>query len=866
MITRLNTQRLFFGFLLCVATVYIGGCVEHKGDVLGQATEAMHAGQFTNAEQLLSDNIADADSPAARDLSTLREIIRRIRVDYSLTPEQMLAKLKDYIPDVTADDVKRWTAAGELQYRTIDGNTCYFKREPSNLFRFCSEARDRRKDTGEPQPAGESFDLVSHVVSVLNRSIEERKDLVQPVRHQVTYSLRVNNDHSRVRKGATVRCWLPFPQEYRQQRDVKLISADPPTCLVAENGSAHRTLYFEQVIEDATQPPVFSATFEFTTYAFCPDLNPARARPYDSDSELYRTYTQERPPHITFTPELQQVVRQVVGDSGNPLANALRLYRWVCENISYCSEMEYSTIENISDKALSTRRGDCGVQGLLFITLCRAAGIPARWQSGWESLPNRCNMHDWAEFYVEPWGWLPADPSYGLQDHPDKRVQEFYCGHMDSYRMIVNLDYARELCPPKNSFRSEPNDFQRGEIEIDGHNLYFDEWQWTFDVHTVPVGGGINSMEEALDAVVPKAMHEGDVPGAVILVGKNVGGVYLTWQKAYGYKQLLPQPVPMTTDAIFGLASMTKPIATGTSLMLLSDWRKVDISNAVANYLPEFDTETKRDVTVKQLMTHMSGEQPYIHAGKRKEIEDQYGFPCRDALRRYVRELKLARKPGEAVVYSCLNAILASEVVRAVSGMEMSDFAAQNIFGPLGMVDTGFTPSESLDSRLVPSTRTDYGRGGGGFLLGQVHDPLAAAQGGVSGNAGLFSTAADLSRFAQMMLNGGELDGVRILKEETVKAMTSIQNPGGKSTNGSVNCKGLFWDIYCPHEGDTGLDAVYAYGHTGYTGTAIRIYPEAGVYAIVLTNRVHPDDSGKVNGLRRAVWQAVGQVLLSVEP
>jgi CubicO group peptidase (beta-lactamase class C family) len=214
--------------------------------------------------------------------------------------------------------------------------------------------------------------------------------------------------------------------------------------------------------------------------------------------------------------------------------------------------------------------------------------------------------------------------------------------------------------------------------------------------------------------------------------------------------------------------------------------------------------------------------------------------------------------------YSCLNAILAAEVVRAASGMELSDFAAEHVFAPLGMNDTGFRPSEAMRSRLVPTTESDYGRGPGGFLLGQVHDPLAAMQDGVSGNAGLFSTAADLSRFAQMMMGGGELDGVRILSPQTIEQMTSVQNCGAKNTKGLPDRRGLLWDIYQPDAGDRGVDSLYAYGHTGYTGTAIRFYPEQGVYVIALANRVHPDDTGTVARFRDVVWKTVGEVILAV--
>ena len=130
----------------------------------------------------------------------------------------------------------------------------------------------------------------------------------------------------------------------------------------------------------------------------------------------------------------------------------------------------------------TNRTGDCGIQGSVFITMCRVAGIPARWQTGWETKPVGWSMHDWSEIYIAPWGWLPADASYGVQKSDDPRIADFYLGHQDAYRMIVNLDYGRPLNPPKNSFRSEPADFQRGEVEIDGKNLYFDDWDYNITI------------------------------------------------------------------------------------------------------------------------------------------------------------------------------------------------------------------------------------------------------------------------------------------------------------------------------------------------------------------------------------------------
>jgi CubicO group peptidase (beta-lactamase class C family) len=256
------------------------------------------------------------------------------------------------------------------------------------------------------------------------------------------------------------------------------------------------------------------------------------------------------------------------------------------------------------------------------------------------------------------------------------------------------------------------------------------------------------------------------------------------------------------------------------------------------------------------------------------------------------------------MVYSCLNAILCGEVVEALSGQPLDQFATERIFKPLGMKESGFCRLASPDSttghpergegsgdadggepdssivallrndsgRFVPSTKAEWGRGAGGFLQGQVHDPLAAMQAGVSGNAGLFSTAADLSRFAQMMLNGGELDGVRILEQGTIREMTSVQNPGAKNVKGQPAPRGLLWGVYdaalskeptSPHRDSLSAEPC-AYGHTGYTGGAMRMYPEQGVYVIALTNRVHPDDSGKVEEFRRQVWTTVGRLLMDV--
>jgi CubicO group peptidase (beta-lactamase class C family) len=336
----------------------------------------------------------------------------------------------------------------------------------------------------------------------------------------------------------------------------------------------------------------------------------------------------------------------------------------------------------------------------------------------------------------------------------------------------------------------------------------------------------------------------------------------VTWQKAYGWKQQQPQRVPMPGNAIFDLASMTKPIATGTSLMMLIEQDRVALEDPVGKFLPDFSGVGKEDVTVRHLMTHTSGLPPYVDAAVQKRIQEEAGFPCPAATRQLIRSMPLARPPGKTTVYSCLNAILCAEIVQAVSGEPLDRFAVEQIFAPLAMHSTGFNLPTTRREQLVPSTRAAHGRGADSFLLGQVHDPLAAMQAGVSGNAGLFSTAADVSRFAQMMLNGGALDGCRLLKAQTIRDMTRVRNAGAMNRQGARDRRGLLWDLYAAETGHPSAAAVSAYGHTGYTGTALRIYPDPGVYVIALTNRVHPDDSGQVGAFRKAVWETIEKVLI----
>jgi transglutaminase-like putative cysteine protease len=489
-------MRLRIAFVACGLTLLafnLCGSIVAKqtDDDKAQIKALIDKGDFKAAEKRLQAEISDPSAPITSEPAIQLEVLRRTRSDYALTEKDLLAEIRKEIPDATQADVDRWRKAGDFQFRVIDGETRYFRRTAGNLFRVDEEAKKRQKEAKKDakKDAAKKFNTTDFIKKLVKLSESSESPEVFPVKHVVYYTLTLHPDNPRVKPGAVVRAWLPFPQEYRQQKDVKLVRSDPPATKISSPSSPQRTVFFEQTITDASKPPRFDIVVEYHTSAYCPKLDPAKVQPYDMKSATYRQYTAERPPHILFTPEVKELAREIVGKETNPLEKARSIFRWISKNVTWVAEQEYSIIPSLSVKGLTARRGDCGVQGTSFITLCRAAGVPARWQSGWQLKPGELNMHDWAEIYIEPWGWLPADASWGMMKSDDPAVRDFFCGHIDPYRLIVNLDYSRTLDPPKQSFRSEPIDFQRGEVEIDGHNLYFDEWDYKFDVKTTPSMG-----------------------------------------------------------------------------------------------------------------------------------------------------------------------------------------------------------------------------------------------------------------------------------------------------------------------------------------------------------------------------------------
>jgi CubicO group peptidase (beta-lactamase class C family) len=368
-----------------------------------------------------------------------------------------------------------------------------------------------------------------------------------------------------------------------------------------------------------------------------------------------------------------------------------------------------------------------------------------------------------------------------------------------------------------------------------------------------PEAVGMSSAGLALlDRIVTEAVARKDFPGAVLLVTHKGRVVY---RQAFGLSQWVPEERPLAADMIFDLASMTKPVATATSIMLLVERGQIRLWDRVRAYVPEFSVWygekgiPGEEARLYNLLTHTSGLPPYTDP---KEAAKKLGDPCTTAdLVGLIAGIPKEMPVGREFVYSCLNYITLAHIVHKVSGQTIDDFAAANIFKPLGMTRTFYRPPAALVDQCVPTEVID-----GRPLRGVVHDPLARLQGGVSGNAGLFSTADDLAVFAEMLLDGGIYGGVRILSPLSVARMTEIYPKVGDSG------RGLGWDIdtdYSNLRGD--LFGLGSYGHSGYTGTSIWIDPETRTAVILLTNRVHPNDKGDIIALRGKVANVVAAAI-----
>ncbi len=339
-----------------------------------------------------------------------------------------------------------------------------------------------------------------------------------------------------------------------------------------------------------------------------------------------------------------------------------------------------------------------------------------------------------------------------------------------------------------------------------------------------------------IEEITREGIAQNKMPGCVVCFGRHDRVAFL---QAYGQRQVQPEPLPMTVDTAFDLASLTKPVATATSIMQLCERGHIRLGQTAAEILPEFGTNGKEDITIEQLLLHQSGLIPD------NALADYEQGPAEAWLK--ICQLGLVAPVGQEFKYSDVNFIVLGEIVRRVTGQDLQAFTQENLFEPLGMNETGFVPPQNIRERSAPTEQR-----AGQWIQGEVHDPRAFLLGGVAGHAGLFSTASDLARYAQMMLNLGRGPTERrVLSPATIRRMT-------RAYPVSSGQRGLGWDKqtgYSSNKGD--LLSESAFGHGGFTGTVLWIDPQQDLFFVFLSNRVHPDGKGSVNSLAGRILNVI---------
>lgn len=483
--------------ILILALLLFCGCKNSATDfktILDEINSNLLSGKLNKAS-ILADSLSRISATEYQKwkADSIAQIIKRIPLDFRINEAQVTDQLQKRMGEkFSKDEMKRWEDMGWLEYRLIDGEKKYFSRAASNLLLISNFNLNRSERDSAIARSAEIIFRKNHTESIIMAS-EKKAVPVVPVEMKITYTITVEADA--VPEGETVRCWLPFPKENQsRQKDVYLLGVSNEDFTLAPDTSVHRTIYMENKAGKG-KPVVFMISYSYKSYGQFFEPSSMNVLPYNKKSELYRKFTAEQLPQICFTENVKQLADSITGTEKDPLEITRKIYYWFNQNIPWAGALEYSIMQNIPEYVLKHRKGDCGMQTFLFMSMLRYKGVPVKWQSGWMMPPESENLHDWCEIYYEGVGWVPADISYNLQYSNNQKTRDFYITGIDSYRLIVNDGISGDLYPMKKFIRSEPFDFQRGEVEWRGGNLYFDKWNYDMNIEYLPPSppkGGVN--------------------------------------------------------------------------------------------------------------------------------------------------------------------------------------------------------------------------------------------------------------------------------------------------------------------------------------------------------------------------------------
>lgn len=424
------------------------------------------SGDFEGAQKLIDLRLKKEIPTAMRKrLELEKEILKTLKGEYPYTFEQALKKMQDNIRDFTKEELIQLQEDSQADWILIDGNVHFNDSFYGSLILTREDLRERLINKEDDDNKNDEF---------LNKNIKETKtngDSSYFIHLKTT--LKLKEDSERV--GKKIRVYMPLPANC-QQNHIKIIKTIPEVTYIADEGFPSRTAYFETILEKNQE---FSVEYSYENHLKYNSPDPSAVAKEQPGFD-----TEEFEPHIMFTPYIKELAEEIIGEETNPLIKARKIYDYITQNVKYSYMRAYSTIINIPEYAALNLKGDCGVQALLFITLCRCVGIPAKWQSGLAVTPYHVGPHDWAQFYIEPYGWMYADPSFGGSAYRSGNTEKwnFYFANLDPFRMVANSEFQHEFDPPKKYWRHDPYDNQVGECEYEDEEIRREEFRIGFEL------------------------------------------------------------------------------------------------------------------------------------------------------------------------------------------------------------------------------------------------------------------------------------------------------------------------------------------------------------------------------------------------
>ena len=427
-------------------------------------------GDFESCEALIHQRMAE-DIPEALREKLRMELVQlaRMRRDYTVTPEEAERVLSENLRDFQPEELERLRRENVLDWIFVNGQVRYIHSFYPNLIKIRNDIAARQINPAAPPPGTlTEMELRDRIIA----GMQEHGCAICTMTLRASMELKLPPE----RLEETARVWLPYPIEGAQIKKVTLDSVSPAYTAMASNDAVQRTIYFEAPAECLQRVELIYTLENRMNYV---NLDPVKVTVEQPNFD-----TGEQLPHIAFTPYLRALAAELTAGEENPLKKARRIYDFLTQRVNYSYMRSYVSLPVIPEYCASRLRGDCGVQALTFVTLCRIAGIPARWQSGIYANENEAWSHDWAMFYVAPYGWLYADCSYGGAAWRDGAMERwnFYFGNLDPYRVVTTREFQGEFTPATQFLRSDPYDNQQGEVELSGGALPQSDWEGKAEV------------------------------------------------------------------------------------------------------------------------------------------------------------------------------------------------------------------------------------------------------------------------------------------------------------------------------------------------------------------------------------------------